>query len=61
MLDLDELRDALTDDTALVSIMSANNETGVIFPIDKIGAIVKARGIPFHVDAVQAAGRFRST
>jgi len=57
MLDLDELRDALTDDTALVSIMAANNETGVIFPIDKIGAIVKARGIPFHVDAVQAAGR----
>jgi cysteine desulfurase len=57
ILDLDELRGALTDDTALVSIMAANNETGVIFPIDKIGAIVKARGIPFHVDAVQAAGR----
>ncbi|MBI1995145.1 MAG: cysteine desulfurase NifS [Deltaproteobacteria bacterium] len=57
MLDLDELRDALTDDTALVSIMAANNETGVLFPIEKIGTIVKARGIPFHVDAVQAAGR----
>ena len=57
MLDLEELRNALTDDTALVSIMYANNETGVIFPIDKIGAIVKARGIPFHVDAVQAAGK----
>lgn len=57
MLDLEELRNALTDDTALVSIMHANNETGVIFPIDKIGAIVKARGIPFHVDAVQAAGK----
>jgi cysteine desulfurase len=57
MLDLEELRGALTDDTALVSIMAANNETGVIFPIEKIGAIVKARGIPFHVDAVQAAGR----
>src|SRR5215475_8304438 len=57
MLDLEELRNALTDDTALVSVMYANNETGVIFPIDKIGAIVKARGIPFHVDAVQAAGR----
>jgi cysteine desulfurase len=57
MLDLDELRGALTDDTALVSIMVANNETGVIFPIEKIGAIVKAKGIPFHVDAVQAAGR----
>jgi len=57
MLDLDELRDSLTDDTALVSIMYANNETGVIFPIDAIGEIVKARGIPLHVDAVQAAGK----
>jgi len=57
MLDLDELRGALTDDTALVSIMAANNETGVIFPTEKIAEIVKAKGIPFHVDAVQAAGR----
>ena len=56
-LDLDELRTALTDDTALVSIMWANNETGVIFPIEEIGAIVRAKGIPFHVDAVQAAGK----
>lgn len=57
MLDLDEFKDSLTDDTALVSIMYANNETGVLFPIDAIGEIVKARGIPFHVDAVQAAGK----
>ena len=57
MLDLDELKDSLTDDTALVSIMYANNETGVIFPIETIGEIVKARGIPFHVDAVQVAGK----
>lgn len=57
MLDLDELKASLTEDTALVSIMYANNETGVIFPIDAIGAIVKARGIPFHVDAVQVAGK----
>jgi cysteine desulfurase len=57
MLDLDELGDALTDDTALVSVMYANNETGVIFPIERIGEIVKAKGIPFHVDAVQAAGK----
>lgn len=56
-LDLAALRAALTDDTALVSIMWANNETGVIFPIEEIGAMVRARGIPFHVDAVQAAGR----
>jgi cysteine desulfurase len=57
MLDLDELKDSLGDDTALVSIMYANNETGVIFPIDAIGKIVKAKGIPFHVDAVQSAGK----
>lgn len=57
MLDLEELRHSLTDDTALVSIMYANNETGVIFPIDKIGEIVRAKGIPFHVDAVQVAGK----
>ena len=57
MLDLGELRDSLTDDTALVSIMYANNETGVIFPIDEIGEMVKAKGIPFHVDAVQVAGK----
>lgn len=56
-LDLDELRDSLTDNTALVSIMQANNETGVIFPIEKIASLVKAKGIPFHTDAVQAAGR----
>lgn len=57
MLDLAELRDALTEDTAVVSIMYANNETGVIFPIQEIGELVKSRGIPFHVDAVQAAGK----
>lgn len=56
-LDLDELRTALTGDTALVSIMWANNETGVIFPVEEIGNLVRAQGIPFHVDAVQAAGR----
>lgn len=56
-LNLDELRASLTDDTALVSIMWANNETGVIFPVEQIGAIVQSRGIPFHVDAVQAAGK----
>jgi cysteine desulfurase len=57
MLDLDELREALTSETALVSIMFANNETGVIFPIEQIGEIVKGKGVPFHVDAVQAAGK----
>ena len=57
MLDLDELRDSLSDDTALVSMMYANNETGVVFPVREAGEIVKARGIPFHVDAVQVPGK----
>jgi cysteine desulfurase len=56
-LDLDELKESITEDTALVSIMYANNETGVIFPIEEIGEIVKSKGIPFHTDAVQAAGK----
>ena len=56
-LDLAELSDAISDDTALVSVMWANNETGVIFPIDKVGSITRNRGVPFHVDAVQAAGK----
>jgi cysteine desulfurase len=56
-LDLDELKESLTDQTALVTVMYANNETGVIFPVEEIGEIVKARGIPFHTDAVQAGGK----
>jgi cysteine desulfurase len=56
-LDLDELKESLTDETALVTIMYGNNETGVIFPIEEMGEIVKAKGIPFHSDAVQAAGK----
>jgi cysteine desulfurase len=56
-LDLDELKRAVDDDTAIVSIMYANNETGVIFPIEEIGSIVKERGALFHTDAVQAVGK----
>jgi len=56
-LDLDFLYEHLTDDTALVSIMWANNETGVIFPIQNIAQKVKERGIVFHTDAVQAVGK----
>jgi cysteine desulfurase len=56
-LDLDELRESITEETTLVTIMYANNETGVIFPIEEIGEILKARKIPFHTDAVQAAGK----
>jgi cysteine desulfurase len=56
-LDLDELNNAIDDDTAIVSVMYANNETGVIFPIEQIGEIVKSKGIVFHTDAVQAVGK----
>ena len=56
-LDLDELRESITEGTALVTVMYANNETGVIFPIEEIGEIVKEKGVSFHTDAVQAAGK----
>lgn len=56
-LDLEQLEAGISDDTALVSIMWANNETGVIFPIDEIARIVREKGIVFHTDAVQAAGK----
>ena len=56
-LDLDMLYDSLTDDTAIVSLMWANNETGVIFPIPEIAEKVTEKGILFHTDAVQAAGK----
>jgi len=57
MLDLDELRNSIKDNTAIVSIMYANNETGVIFPIEEIGKIIKEKGVLFHCDAVQAIGK----
>jgi len=56
-LNLDYLYKNLTDDTAIVSIMWANNETGVIFPVEEISAKVKEKGIVFHSDAVQAVGK----
>jgi cysteine desulfurase len=56
-LDLDFLYQSLTDDTAIVSIMWANNETGVIFPVEEIASVVKGKGIAFHTDAVQAVGK----
>ena len=57
-LDLEALRAALRPDTALVSTMLANNETGVLFPIDQIGRIVRERSEAlFHVDGVQAVGK----
>ncbi len=56
-LDLAELEAAIRPDTALVSIMFANNETGTVFPIAEIAEIVKSRGVLLHVDAVQAVGK----
>ncbi|MEK6283123.1 MAG: cysteine desulfurase NifS [Acidobacteriota bacterium] len=57
-LNLDDLRQALRSDTGLVSVMLANNETGVLFPIDEIGKIVRKHSdAVFHVDGVQAVGK----
>jgi cysteine desulfurase len=56
-LDLMELEAALTGNTALVSTMYANNETGTVFPIEQIGELAKEYGAVFHVDAVQAVGK----
>ncbi|MHC5615328.1 MAG: cysteine desulfurase NifS [Nostoc sp.] len=56
-LDLDELEASLTGNTALVTIMYANNETGTVFPIEQIGLRVKEYGAIFHVDAVQVVGK----
>lgn len=53
----DQVKEAITPKTALVSIMWANNETGLIFPIEEIGAICKEAGVLFHTDAVQAIGK----
>ena len=57
LLDLDELRAALRDDTVLLSVMHVNNEIGVIQDIEKIGSLTRERGILFHVDAAQSAGK----
>ena len=56
-ISLDELRAAISDKTILITIMTANNEIGIIQPIAEIGPIAKEKGIIFHTDAVQAAGK----
>jgi cysteine desulfurase len=58
-LDLAALRAALRPDTALVSVMLANNETGVIHPLAEVAALARERGVPVHTDAVQAVGKIR--
>lgn len=57
VVEVHTLKDFITDKTALVSIMWANNETGMIFPIEEIGAICKEKGVLFHTDGVQAIGK----
>lgn len=56
-IDLDELRRSITDRTVLISIMAANNEIGALQPLAEIGAIAQNRGVLFHTDAAQAAGK----
>jgi len=56
-LDMEEFKATVDDDTAIVSFMWANNETGVIFPVEEAAAIAKAKGALFHTDAVQAVGK----
>ncbi len=56
-LNLKDLESAITDNTAVVSIMYANNETGVIFPMEEIAGIVKSKGVMLHTDAVQVVGK----
>ncbi len=58
-LDLDALADSIRNDTALVAVMWANNETGVIFPMEKIAQITREKGVPLLTDAVQGAGKIQ--
>jgi len=57
LVNLDELQKAIKDETILVSIMYVNNEVGTIQPVDEIARMCEGRGVYFHTDAVQAAGR----
>ena len=59
LISLDALKAAITPKTILISVMYANNETGVLFPIKEIGQIAKEKGVAFHTDAVQAAGKIK--
>ena len=57
LLSMDEVSQVITEDTAIVSVMWANNETGVLFPVEEIAKVAKSRGAIFHTDAVQAVGK----
>lgn len=58
-LDLELLERSIRPDTSIVSVMYANNETGVIFPVEEIGAICRSKGALFHTDAVQTPGKIK--
>ena len=58
-LDVYEIHEAIREDTAVVSVMTANNETGVIYPVEEIAAICRSKGVLFHTDAVQTPGKLK--
>jgi cysteine desulfurase len=57
LISMADLEEAIEPGTALVSLMWANNETGVLFPIEEIGQLCRSKGVPYHCDAVQAVGK----
>jgi len=57
IVDVGQIADSITDQTILITVMSANNEVGTIEPVEEIAKLAHARGIPFHTDAVQVAGK----
>ena len=59
LLDIHLLEKSIRPDTAIVSVMWANNETGVVFPLEEISAICQSKGVPFHTDAVQVPGKLK--
>lgn len=57
LISMADLEEAIEPSTALVSLMWANNETGVLFPVEEIGQLCRSKGVPYHCDAVQAVGK----
>ena len=57
LIDIEDLKEAITDETILITVMHANNEIGTIQPIEEIGKIAREKKIKFHVDAVQSFGK----
>lgn len=57
IIDPEELKSSIKEDTILITVMSANNETGTVMPVEEIGRIASEKGVVFHTDAVQSAGK----